>query len=219
MPSSSAVSTSAVSSSAGMTAPVGLAGLANSTPFSGFSRCAASEMLGVQIGGAAELDLDDLDAERRHDVAIGGIAGRCDGDAVAGSNIARKARLKAADEPVVTAIAARRDIDARSGRHNARRSPCARPPGRARRCSRCGRPSARWPPLPARLRGAGSDGWPTAIEMTGTPVRLQPVGFGQHVHGVERLDIAAARKRNNHLTSLSPPIAPATPARAAQMPD
>ena len=30
---------------------------------------------------------------------------------------------------------------------------------------------------------------------------LQPVGFGQDVHGVERLDFPPARKRNDHLTS------------------
>ncbi len=74
--------------------------------------------------------------------------------------------------------------------------------------------------------GAGSDGWPTAIEITGMAQRFQPVGLGQHVHRVERLDIAAARKRNSHGSALSDFSATRFAAgaalnarRAAQMPE
>ena len=83
MPSSRAVATSSSRSAAGMIAPVGLAGLAKSTPFSGFSACAAATCAAVRWPAAASLDLDHLDAERGKDVAVGGIAGRRHRDPVA----------------------------------------------------------------------------------------------------------------------------------------
>ncbi len=42
-----------------------------------------TQMLGVQISVISEFDLDDLDAHRRHDVAIGRIARCCDRHAIA----------------------------------------------------------------------------------------------------------------------------------------
>ena len=68
---------------AGITAPVGLAGLANSTPFERLLPMRFRQMRGGEMPCAVELDLDHLDAERRQDVAVGGIAGCCDRDAVA----------------------------------------------------------------------------------------------------------------------------------------
>ena len=48
--------------------------------------------------------IDRLEAERLQDVAIGRIARRGDGDALAGIERLRKASTKPADEPVVTMI-------------------------------------------------------------------------------------------------------------------
>ena len=48
-----------------ITAPVGLAGLAKSTPLQRLFGMRRPEVLGVQIGGAVELDLDDLEARAR----------------------------------------------------------------------------------------------------------------------------------------------------------
>ena len=76
-----AVASSSLRSAAGITAPVGLAGLAKSTPFSGFCACAvAQDARPMRKRLALQLDLDDVQPERRHDVAIGRISGRGDGD-------------------------------------------------------------------------------------------------------------------------------------------
>ncbi len=77
--------------------PEGLAGLMTSTPLSGrsaWTRSTASAVI-TQPAGGIRLDLHRLDAESLQDVAVGGIAGRGDGHAVAGVEQSEEAE----DEP------------------------------------------------------------------------------------------------------------------------
>ena len=77
MPSASATAISCASASASIMVPVGLAGLATTTPASGFLRCAAISALAVsaQRVSAAVVDQHRLAAERGEDVAVRRIAG------------------------------------------------------------------------------------------------------------------------------------------------
>ena len=100
------------------------------------------DVSGSEMADADRFDLDHLDAERGQDVAIGGIAGRCHGDAVADiehreeGEVERRRRAGRHRDPL------RRYDRRRSVRGSARRSPRAGGVARARRCSRCGRPAS-----------------------------------------------------------------------------
>ena len=123
---------------------------------------------GRQVAGSREIDLDDLDAERGEDVAVGGIAGRGDRDPVADVEHGEKGEVER-----------RRG----AGRH---RDPLRRNGNavvlvvvrgdrlaQAAQAERIGiadaailqRPRRRF----AHAGGAGSEGCPTAIEITGWP--------------------------------------------------
>ena len=86
MPSPSAAAISSASAVALIMVPVGLAGLATSTPCSGLLRCAAISASAVSAWRLRSIRLDQhrLAAERRQDVAIGWIAGHRDRHPVAG---------------------------------------------------------------------------------------------------------------------------------------
>ena len=71
-----------------------MAGLANSTPFSGFSAMRGGKVRGGEVAGPDSLDLDHLDAERGEDVAVGRIAGRGHRDAVADVEHAEEGKVE-----------------------------------------------------------------------------------------------------------------------------
>ena len=135
-----------------------------------------AQMLGMQIGGAVKLDLDDLEPERRHDVAVGRIAGRCDRDAVAWIEHRQEGEVEGGRRAGGHGDPAGRNVDAIVLAHSARKSPGAARQGRARPYSRSGRRPAPWPPprapaaapdrtagRPPSTRSAGrapSAGWP-----------------------------------------------------------
>ena len=166
MPRRLASATSAASSARGTTAPVGLAGLANSSPRSFFAHAPPPDAR-HEIGGLLQLDLDDVEAERRHDVAIGRIAGRGDGDRVAGIEHRQKRQVEGGRRAGGDRNPLRRDIDPVMVAIVARRSPRAGPACQARRYSRCGRSPAPSPPLHGPRPAPGRKAGPTAIEMTG----------------------------------------------------
>ena len=94
--------------------PVGLAGLATSTPASGASRCASSTCSAVsaQRVSGADRDLHRDEAERLQDVAVGGIGGRGHGDAVARVEGAEEDQVEAAGGAGRHHHARRRELDA-----------------------------------------------------------------------------------------------------------
>ncbi len=51
-------------------------------------------VLRMQVGIPARFDFHDLDAQRRHDVAIGGIAGRGDGHPVSGVEHGKESKVE-----------------------------------------------------------------------------------------------------------------------------
>ena len=112
-----------------------------------------------------ELDLDDFDAERGHDVAVGRIAGRGDRDTVAGIEHRQKCQVEGRRRAGRHRDPLPAGPQRRSARDSARRSPRAGRQARARRCSRCGHRASARAAASRTARGAGSEGCPTAIEI------------------------------------------------------
>ena len=176
MPSSCAVSTSSFRSSDGnhRAGRIGRAGEKHALqrPFG----MRFAQMLGVQIGGTGKLDLDDLQPERRHDVAVGRISGCCDRDAVAWIEHCQEGEVESGRRTGGHGDAAWRNVDAIVLGIVRWRSPAAARQGRARPYSRYGRRPMPWPrhrePAAARDRRVGrppstrsagrapSAGWP-----------------------------------------------------------
>ena len=149
--------------------PVGLAGLATSTPASGFLRVRREQHVAGDRPARLRRGLDQhrLAAERREDVAVRRIARRRDGDAVAGL----EHRQERQDE---TRRRSGGD-DTRSGaNHRHRRSRVVPRDARAQRpdAERLGiaeRPDSAARAAASAVVGAGAAGWPTSMWMTRPP--------------------------------------------------
>ncbi len=103
MPSPSAASISARNASRVIMVPVGLAGLPTSTPLSGVRRWASRSMSGViakRVAAVVSINTASQPSALRM-CRYGGYPGTATATRSPGSNIARKARMKPADDPVV----------------------------------------------------------------------------------------------------------------------
>ena len=162
----------------------------------------------VHEGGSRKLDLDDLEPERRHDVAVGRIPGRCDGYAVAriehrqegeversrGTGGHRNAVGRYVDAVVIGIVAGNRPPQ----RDETERIRVANAPLGQRFRRRIADVSRRGI---GRLTDGHRD--------DRLAERLQTIGLREDVHGVERLDIAAFRDRYRHCITRVPwPTAP-----------
>ena len=164
MPASSAVAISAASASCVIIVPVGLAGLATSTPLSGACAVRRHQRLGRDRPARrrAGLDRTGIAAERREDVAVGRIAGHRDRDPVAGLEQAEKGEDEAArraggdDHPLGI------DIEPIGFRVVAGDARAQRRDARAPRYSRAAR--GRAPP-----RAAAHGAWPARRPPAGRP--------------------------------------------------
>ena len=158
---------------------------------------------GSEMTDADRFDLDHLDAERGKDVAIGGIAGRCHGNAVADiehceeGEVERRRRagrhrdpLRRYDDAVMFVVVSgdRLAQAAYPERVGVADAAILQRPGSGlanrhrrgiRRLSDCHRNH--------RMAEA-----------------LQAIGLGEHVHRVERLDIAASRQGQHHCRTPEP---------------
>ena len=171
MPSASAAAISAASASRVIMVPVGLAGLATSTPLSGFCRCAAISASGdsTQRVVGRGLDQHRLAAERGQDVAVRRIAGIGERHPVAGLEQRQERQDEAAGrtggdhhaagierEAVGVRIVAG---DARAQRRHAERLGIADAAVGERARAAC-----------RATAGAGAAGWPTSMWTMCAPV-------------------------------------------------
>ena len=197
MPSPSAAAISAPSASPVIMVPVGLAGLANRSPASGFARWAAISACGVSAQRFCGRDLDRhrLAAERREDVAVGRIAGTGDGDPVArlehgeeGEQEARRGAGRHHDAAGIDVDAVALAVvrgDAPAQRRDAQRFGIADPRGSQGRMGRGPRGRRR-----GRRRLAD-------LHMDDSPARcFEPRRRRHHVHHHEWLHVAAQRRRH-----------------------
>ncbi len=170
MPSPSAASIRSASASRVIMVPVGLAGLATSTPASGVRAMRVAQHVGR-----------DREARRRvvsimtgsqpsalEDVAIRRIAGHRDGDAVARLEHRQEGENEAGRRAGGRRSRARDRPRCRRPRHSAARCARAATECRASRCSRAGPPSAARAASSAVV-GADAAGWPTSMWMTRPP--------------------------------------------------
>ena len=172
MPSASATAISRDSASASIIVPVGLAGLAITTPLSGVLRCAAISAFAdsAQRVSRRRFDQHRLAAKRGQDVPVGRIAGIGQRHAVARFEQRQKRQDEAAGragrhhdargievETVGFPIMTR---DARPQRRDAERLGIADAAVRERGLRR----------PRSRVAGAGAAGWPTSIWTTRPPV-------------------------------------------------
>jgi hypothetical protein len=144
-----------------------------------------------QPGGAFEVDFDDLDPERLHDVAIGRVARNGDRHLVARIEHGKEGEVEAGRGPGRHHHAVRRHVEPVMVAIVAgNRLPQFRSSERVRIAKRAGREC-----LGGRLandprRGVG---WLADRERHHTPPRrTQRIGAREHIHGMERLDVGAA---------------------------
>ena len=151
--------------------PVGLAGLATSTPLSGALRCAAISISGViaQRVGRRGLDQHRLAAERREDMAIGRIARHRDRDAIARIEQREERQDESGRRAGGDDDARRIDLDGVVLAHNGARCARAATGCRAPRYSRAGPRRARACAAAIALAGAGAAGCPTSMCTTCPP--------------------------------------------------